>query len=300
VAAVPVILFAYARPDLLRRTLSCLRENRVPLIYAFSDGPRTADQAPAVARVRDLLRAVGWCDVVLRERETNLGLGRSILAGVTEVLADREIAIIFEDDLVCVPGTYDYLSAALQRYRGDPRVMSVTGWTHPRVTPAGIADQPYFDGKAESWVWGTTAEAWRGMREDALLLMHRVAAAGEDVSRYGADLPAMAAVEAEKNIWAVRWLYWHILNRGLCLRPPWSMVEHIGFGVGATNCTGESWLVNPPLRPCPPIPTRWPEPAEHPECSKLWRQICSERPTIPGRLLGLARRAAGSAVAWFR
>ena len=67
-AAVPVILFAYARPDLLGRTLSCLRENRVPLIYAFSDGPRTADQAPAVARVRDLLRAVGWCDVVLRER----------------------------------------------------------------------------------------------------------------------------------------------------------------------------------------------------------------------------------------
>ena len=229
-----------------------------------------------------------------------MGLGRSILAGVTEVLADREIAIIFEDDLVCVPGTYDYLSAALQRYRGDPRVMSVTGWTHPRVTPAGIADQPYFDGKAESWVWGTTAEAWRGMREDALLLMHRVAAAGEDISRYGADLPAMAAVEAEKNIWAVRWLYWHILNRGLCLRPPWSMVEHIGFGVGATNCAGESWLVNPPLRPCPPIPTRWPEPAEHPECSKLWRQIGSERPTIPGRLLGLARRAAGSAVAWFR
>ncbi|MEI6513512.1 MAG: sugar transferase, partial [bacterium] len=83
---IPIILFAYNRPDHLRRTLDCLRENRVPLIYAFSDGPCTPDKAAAVAQVRDMLRAIDWCDVVLCERELNLGLGRSILAGVTEVL----------------------------------------------------------------------------------------------------------------------------------------------------------------------------------------------------------------------
>ena len=113
----PVILFAYARPTHLRQTLDCLHENQCVLIYAFSDGPRSPEKASAVAQVRDMLRSIDWCRVVLCERETNLGLGRSILTGVTEVLDKHQAAIIFEDDLVCVPGTYDYLCDASEHFR---------------------------------------------------------------------------------------------------------------------------------------------------------------------------------------
>jgi hypothetical protein len=56
---IPITLFAYSRPDHMRQTLDCLRENHVPLIYAFSDGPFTPDKAPAVAHVHEmLLRAI--------------------------------------------------------------------------------------------------------------------------------------------------------------------------------------------------------------------------------------------------
>jgi GT2 family glycosyltransferase len=61
---IPVVLFAYARPDHLRRTLGCLRENQVPLIYVFSDGPRTLDKAPLVAQVREILRGIDWCEII--------------------------------------------------------------------------------------------------------------------------------------------------------------------------------------------------------------------------------------------
>ena len=289
---VPVILFAYARPDHLGHTLECLRENQVPLIYAFSDGPRTPDKASAVAQVREMLRAIDWCEVVLCERETNLGLGRSILTGVTEVLGKHESAIVFEDDLVCVPGTYDYLSTALEHYKDDSRVMSVTGWTHPLITPSDITGQPYFDGRAECWVWGTWTRAWQVMQENAITLLQKCKAEGIDVYRYGADLPAMAKVELQKNIWAVRFLYWHILNRGLCLRPPWSMVEHNGFDVNATNASNESWAKNLPLKPSPPIPTQWPVPEENAECALLHQKMCGARPTIAGRLYRFTRHLA--------
>ena len=137
---IPIILFTYASPDHLRRTLECLSENQVPLIYAFSDGPRTPDKIPAVDEERQILRSIDWCKIVLCERETNLGLGRSILSGVTEVLSKHEAIIIFEDDIVCVSGTYAYLCAALKYYQDDLRIMSVTGWTHPLVTPSDITD----------------------------------------------------------------------------------------------------------------------------------------------------------------
>jgi hypothetical protein len=289
---IPIVLFAYARPNHLRRTLECLRLNRVPVIYAFSDGACTPDKASVVAEVRQILRAIDWCKVVICEREANLGLGRSILAGVTEVLKIHDAAIIFEDDLVCVPGTYAYLCAALEYYKNDLRVMSVTGWTHPIVTPGNITDRPYFDGRAESWVWGTWSRAWKGMRTDAKSLMERCGERGIDVYGYGTDLAEMAKMELERNIWAVRFLYWHILNRTLCLRPPWSMVKHIGFDAEGTNAKDAGIWDAAPLKPCPPKPEQWPGPIEHPECSRLWRRCCGRRPTLFKSLYNLCRSMA--------
>ncbi len=271
-SVVPIALFAYARPKHLRQTLDSLRANHVPLLYAFSDGPGSLENQEAVERVRSTLRGIDWCQVILVEREENLGLGKSILAGVTEVLEKYDSLIVFEDDLICIPGTYQYLFAALTHYRDDPRVMSVTGWTHARVTPRSVTDQPYFDGRAECWSWGTWARAWQGMDQDAKTLMQLCQNRGINPYRYGADLPAMAENELQKNIWAVRFLYLHMLNRGLCLRPPYSMVKNIGFDSLATNTANENRWSNSPLWPCPPIPNAWPVPVEDVECPSLWQR----------------------------
>lgn len=270
-APVPVALFAYARPETLARVLACLRENRVPLMYAFSDGPKTAANAPQVAAVRRLLRQIDWCEVRLQERDENRGLGRSILAGVNDVAARHDAFLVWEDDLICVPGTYDWMCAALRRYADDPRVMSVSAWTHPRVTPAGLGGSPYFDARADCWVWGAWARSWRGMMDEtAEDKMSRAARRGLAPAAYGADLPDMARVEARKNIWAVRWLYHHFACGGLALRPPWSLVEHIGFDPGATHAGAATDWTNPPLRPAPPVPAQWPASQEHPECRRRW------------------------------
>ncbi len=287
---VPVCLFAYARPEHLRRTLACLQRDAVSLIYAFSDGPRTPGEAGAVVEVRQILRAVDWCQVVLEERTENWGLGRSILAGVTEALGRHRMVVVFEDDLVCVPGTYPYLVAGLHRYRGHPAVMSVTGWTHPRVAPGDVGGQPYFDGRAECWSWGTWARVWEGMDRDALTLMQECRRRGIDVYRYGADLPEMAEMERGRNLWAARWSYLHLLRGGLCLRPPHTLVEHAGFDPLATNAAGGSRWANPPMRACPPLPETWPVPVEHPQCARLWQAVCGHRPGVSTRLLGRGMR----------
>jgi len=275
---IPVVLFAYARPTHLARALACLRENGVPLIYAFADGAKGAADAARVVEVRAMLRAVDWCELRLTERAENLGLGRNVRAGVDAVAAKHAAFIVWEDDLIAVPGTYGWMCAALTHYADDARVMSVSAWTHPRVTPAGTGDAPYFDARAECWVWGAWARSWRGMEAGtALEKMAEAAARGTPADAYGADLPAMARDEARKNIWAVRWLYHHLVRGGLCLRPPWSMVEHIGFDAAATHAAGAAEWANPPLRPVPPVPARWPMPAEHVDCREHWRVVNPRR-----------------------
>ncbi len=277
---IPIILFAYNRPDLLAQTLAALRATGVPLLCAFSDGPCIPEHQPAVEAVRALLREIDWCELMLVEREQNLGLGISIRTGVEEVLKAHDAFIVCEDDLICVLGTYQYLCAALRHYRDDLRVMSVTAWTHPQVTPKNIGEQPYFDGRAECLMWGGWRRSWQGMSQSSVVLMEHCHRKGIDVYRYGTDLPAMAEREQRQNIWAVRWLYLHLLNGGLCLRPPHSMVEHIGFDARATNATNGEFWANPPLQLCPPIPTtRWPVPVEHPACPQLWQMACGRRPS---------------------
>lgn len=270
-APIPVVLFTYTRRPHLRRVLACLRDNSVPLLYAYSDGAKDERDAPAVAEVRAILREIDWCEVRLVERSWNLGLGRSILSGVTEVAARHDSFIVWEDDLICVSGTYAWLCAALWQYADDLRVMSISAWTHPRVTPADIDGKPYFDARAECWVWGAYARAWRGMEQTALEKIKACAERGLPPDAYGADLPLMACEEEKKNIWAVRWLYHHLQHSGVCLRPPWSMVEHIGFDVTATNAAQATSWANPPLLTAPPLPDIWPDSREHPACRPLWR-----------------------------
>lgn len=291
---IPIILFAFNRPTTLLQTLECLNRNQVPLIYAFCDGPRDPRDSAKVREVRDIIRAIDWCRTVITERNENMGLGVSIRAGVTEVLRKHESAIIFEDDLICVDGCYEYLSAALDYYANDRKVMSVTGWTHPLVIPDNVLDQPYFDGRSESLAWGTWSRAWCGMDLDALGLIKKCKKKSIDEYSYGADLVAQAHAEVRRNIWAVRFIYWHILNGGLCLRPPWSMVEHIGVGGDGTNVTTDDGIwQNRPLNNGPPIPVKWPEVVVNEQCSEIWQKNCGFKPRLAVRAYLKSRWFAG-------
>jgi hypothetical protein len=290
---VPVILFVYKRLDVLEKTLGCLRENHIPKLIIYSDGAKSEQDSPAIQSIRDFLSKIDWCEVERHDRPQNYGLGKNILTGVTEVLESYESVLVWEDDLICVPGTYAYLCAALEHYSNEPRVMSVTGWTNRHVTPSNVEGNPYFDGRAESLVWGTWRRAWLGMTEEtALEKMAKIQMQGGNIAKYGGDLSAMAKRELASNIWAVRFLYHHILNQGLCLRPPWSMVEHIGFDARSTNANSKNvWFVNGELSTCPSIPEKWPEPVENSECAKLHSKMCP-RPLSDRypRLVGVVRR----------
>jgi hypothetical protein len=289
--AIPVVVFAYRRIKHLQSVLQCLQRDRVPEIIAYVDGPRGEQDRPAVEAVLALLRSVDWTRITVHAAGSNLGLGRSILAGVTAMAAQYDTFIVFEDDLICVPGTYAWMCAALERYRDDASVMSVTGWTHPRVRPADVVNTPYFDGRAECWVWGTWARAWQGMDETALQKIARCSSRGLQPDAYGADLPEMAAVELTSNIWAVRWLYHHLEHGGLCLRPPVSLVEHIGFDSSATNAglNADGWD-NPSLPAIVQVPADWPGPHEHPECAERWREAYPRRTSVRRMFSAIRRR----------
>lgn len=289
---IPVVLFAYKRLDTLRVTLDSLRKNNVGLLIVYSDAAKSEADVHAVNEVRELISQIDWCDTELHFAERNKGLGQSIKDGLDSVFSRFEAAIVCEDDLEFVEGTLKYLAMALAHYANDRRVMSVTGYTNANITPGDVGSDPYFDGRFECWLWGTWRRVWKDMQSHtALEMMNIVKDRGEDPYAWGGDLPYMAKTELRGNIWAVRMCYLHIMNHGLCLRPPWSMVNHIGWGDGSTNCCAKNWEYNGVLKNAPPIPAVWPEPLVNNGTSRLNRMMY-KRPwaDVFPRMVPLARR----------
>lgn len=268
---IPVVLFAYRRADLLRRALASLRANDVPLIYAFSDGPRDAEVAAEVAEVRAELRAVDWTRIEIAEASVNLGVATAELQGIEGVLEHHEMAVMVEEDLEFGPGTYDFICAGLRHYRNDSLAMGVTAWNHPRLTPAGVT-QPYFTGRMSGLMWGTWKRAWSGMLEaTALKRLQECRAKGIDPSRYGDDLLHAPADDEAKGMWDLRFNLHMLARDGLFLFPALSMVRHTGYDARATNSPDGTGWTDVVSMPPNLAEVRWPAVLEHPGSAAPWR-----------------------------
>lgn len=289
-AVVPVALFAYRRPDLLERVLASLRENRVPLVYAWSDGARDAGLQSDVAAVRKLLRAVDWTEIHVVEQPVNVGVADAVLGGVSSVLDAHEEVIVCEEDLEFGSGTYAWLCAALAHYRNDPRVMGVTAWNHPRVTPSDVTTEPYFSGRSTSLLWGTWRRAWAGILDHTCAdLCQACARAGINVAEYGDDLINSAIHEQQYGMWDHRFNLHMLAHRGVFLWPARSMAAHTGYDPRATNSPhGKGWEDAPV--PAPPVEAvRWPDLRVHPGSAPLWR-VTVNAPPPPSFFARVRRR----------
>lgn len=289
---VPVALFAFRRADLLARTLAALRANDVPLIYAFSDGARNSAEEADVAEVRRLLRNVDWAEMHLVERPENLGLTPSEISGVSDVLAIYDEVVVCEDDIEFAPGAYAYLKAALERYRNEPRVMSISGWTHPRMTPLDAQDAPHFTGRFPTWGWATWRRAWAGFPGlSAAELRDRCAVRGIDIAKHGRDVADWFAKGVEHVGYDYMFYLHMMLHDGLTLLPPRAMTLHIGNDSRAAHPQDRTEWEDQPEPPPPPDQIRWPEVRENPRSAELWRRAM-EPPPRPSLVKRIRRRLA--------
>jgi hypothetical protein len=295
-----VAFFAYRRADLVARTLAALRANGVTLIHAFSDGARGDGDKADVAEVRRVLRSVDWADLRLVERPVNLGIDGTeagIVRGITETLALHEEIVVCEDDIELAPGAYGYLVAALERYRAAPRVMSVSGWTHARLTPDDAHDAPHFTGRFVCWGWATWRRAWSGFPDSSAgRLRDACAARGIDIGKYGNDITALFADRAAKVTWDYCFSLHMMLHDGLTLLPPRTMAAHIGYDVRATHPQASTGWEDHPESPPPPATIRWPEVREHPASAGLYRRWLDvpPRPSLVGRIRRRLARLIGA------
>lgn len=256
----PIVLFVHDRPDHTRRMLEALSVNDGAgdsELFVYADGPKTADREEDVQRVREYVRSLsGFKSMTLIERERNLGLANSVIAGVSEVLERSPAVVVMEDDLLTSRNFLAFVNAALQTYRDRPDVFSVTGYNYPLEIPRTYREDAYLSYRSSSWGWGTWPDRWArvdwavGDYEEFL----RDDRAQELFKRGGDDLPAMLAAQMDGRLdsWSIRFDYAHHTHDAFCVHPVVSKVENIGFdgsGVHCSDGTGYEAELDPGDRP---------------------------------------------------
>lgn len=242
----PVALFAYRRPDHLRRTLDALQRNDLALstrLLIFCDGATGVVDQLAVDAVRRLAAAVtGFAGVEVVHQPRNLGLARSIISGVSAVTAVHGRVIVVEDDLVVSPHFLRFMNDALDRYADDARIASVNGYMYPLSRPA---PDLFFLRDADCWGWATWKRAWDVFDADGPRLLQRLETEGlADFFDFDGGYPYMDMlrdqIAGRNNSWAVRWRASVILADMLSLFPGQSLVHNIGMDGSGEHCSAST------------------------------------------------------------
>ena len=243
----PIALFLYNRPAHTRVVLESLSRCRrldECTLRIFCDGPKRPEDATAVNAAREVARE--WAerlDAEVVERDSNLGLARSVVSGVSELCDSHGRVVVIEDDFSLSPAFLDYMLSALDRYENEPNVYQICGYMFPiRHAPKPDA---FLLPLTTTWGWATWSRAWkifdwRPADADAL---------GDPEVRRRFNLnnayPYAEMLErklnGENDSWGI--LFWWAVFRanGLVLHPRKSLVWNGGFDESGVHCGDQAW-----------------------------------------------------------
>lgn len=238
----PIVLFVFARPEHTRRTLEALAAN--PLaeqsdLIIYADAARKLEEIARVDEVRRLVRNIsGFRSVSIIERETNYGLARNIIDGITTICNEYGRIIVLEDDIVTSPHFLSFMNTALDKYADEKRVWHISGWNYP-INAEGLGDA-FFWRLMNCWGWATWADRWQCFEKYPEKLVQTWVP--KKIHRFNLDGAHNFWEQVELNYsgklntWAIFWYVTIFEHDGLCLNPVRSLVENIGHDGSGENC----------------------------------------------------------------
>jgi hypothetical protein len=251
----PVVFIIFNRPDVTAKTFREIARARPRTLLVIQDGPRRSrpGEADLCAAARRVVSVVDWeCDVRTLFSDRNSGPREQLASGLDWAFAQVEEAIIFEHDCLPDPSFFPFCAELLERYRDDPRVMSISGNCF-----VDAADRPaesyYFSHLPSIWGWATWRRAWQSYDRTM---------AGWPQFRRSAEFARILPLRSTRrhyrheldqtfagrlDTWDYQWTFATWRRQGLSALPTRNLVRNIGFGPDATNTRYHDPALEPPL-----------------------------------------------------
>jgi len=239
----PVLLFCYNRRFVLENTVKCLIQNAgadKTDLFIFSDGAKKAADVEIISELRAYLKTIkGFKSITISESETNKGLAKSIIDGVSKVLETHRSVIVLEDDLLTSANFLSYMNQCLKQYENNSGVFSISGYSPPIKAKADYKYDAYFFPRNSSHGWATWNNRWKQVDWDVPDFDSFIRNSSERArfNAGGSDLSRMLErqMQGKINSWSIRFCYCQYKTQTYTVYPVVSKIQNIGFGPGATH-----------------------------------------------------------------
>ncbi len=246
----PVIIFVYARPDHIKKTIESLAKNYLAdetEVYIYSDAAKNEKTIEKVKFVREYIDSLPernlFKSVKIIKAKSNKGLANSVISGVSEIIEQYGKVIVVEDDLVSSPDFLRYMNGALDYYEKDNEIWSISGYTFKIKFPENYKSDVYLSYRGCSWGWASWRDRWE--KVDWKVLDYQDFKSNENhrkkFNRGGRDMSNMLDSQMQGKIdsWAIRWCYAQSKLDMLTVYPAVSRIRNIGLD-GTGNHSGIS------------------------------------------------------------
>lgn len=243
----PILLIAFNRPELTRRALAEIRQQRPGRLYFAVDGPRDPSEHPRdVARckeTRELAATVDWpCEVFTRFSDHNQGCGRGASNAIGWFFERVESGIVLEDDCLPDKSFFPYCAELLERFRDRPEVMHICGnnFGSPLI-PGACRGASYGYGRfAQVWGWASWARAWQHFRFNVTTEVEdfghfNIRGVDRILRRVHQTRVRSTTGPARLDSWGYPWQFAVLRNGGVCVVPSTNLISNLGFGEDATH-----------------------------------------------------------------
>lgn len=240
----PIVLFVYNRLEHTKRTVEALKKNDLASeseLFIYSDGPKKKEESERIEHVREYIHQIeGFKKITIIERNENLGLAKSIVTGVTEIIENHEKIIVLEDDLITHKDFLKFMNEGLSKYKDDLKVYCLSGYSYVGEEMKNIGD--YFLKICSSWSWATWKDRWE--QYDELCEGWNELTVDKQMRKkfnYDNSYPYYSLLSKQMrdntvNSWAIKW-YWTVFkNDGLTLFPAKPLVINNGFDGTGEHC----------------------------------------------------------------
>jgi hypothetical protein len=239
----PIILFVYNRLEHTIKTVEALKLNNLASdssLFIFSDANKNENDLQKVTEVRNYISKIsGFKEINIILREINLGLANSVISGVTEIVEKYGKVIVIEDDIVTSKYFLKFMNEALDFYKADKNIYSISGYNFPVKIPKSYKHQIYVSPRPSSWGWATWKDRWEKAiwNPEKVLDIKNLNQLNNFVDKVGKDIAPMLlkSIEGRNNSWAVKWVYTNIKYNALTIFPVKSYVKNIGADASGTN-----------------------------------------------------------------
>lgn len=248
---IAVAMIFFNRPDCFEKVFNAVAEQRPSRLYLIQDGPREnrPKDKENISKCREIIKNIDWdCQVTKIFSDTNLGCGKRIFSGLTEVFKKEEFAVIIEDDILIGDSFLPFCKQMDERYCNDERIGQISGMNHLGVYEDCPYDYFFANCGGAIWGWATWRRCWNELDWNLEIISNDYIRRCLDYSllpsNRGRNYLKKALIVKQgiekgnsPSFWSLHYALYRALSNRINIIPKYNLTSNIGLTSDTTHGT---------------------------------------------------------------